>query len=111
MKKLGSKKMRTRVEGHQDCSVCHPDTKGGRVHDKRIAFEHEQLSNDDNCGKCYDCLDDPDAGLENPTLTKFIACVNCGNKRCPKATNHCNECTNSNAPNQPGSRFFDLHWK
>lgn len=35
----------------------------------------------------------------------FIVCPECGNKRCPKATHHDNECTNSNEDNQPGSRY------
>lgn len=32
-------------------------------------------------------------------------CPDCGNKRCPKATHHDNECTNSNEPNQEGSAY------
>jgi len=32
-------------------------------------------------------------------------CPDCGNKRCPKATNHTLDCTNSNEPNQPGSIY------
>lgn len=35
----------------------------------------------------------------------MIVCPTCGNKRCPKATFHGNECTGSNAPNQPGSSY------
>lgn len=35
----------------------------------------------------------------------MIVCATCGNKRCPKATFHGNECTGSNEPNQPGSRY------
>lgn len=35
----------------------------------------------------------------------FIVCPECGNKRCPKATSHDNDCTNSNEPNQPGSIY------
>lgn len=35
----------------------------------------------------------------------MITCPTCGNKRCPKATWHENECTNSNEPNQPGSSY------
>lgn len=36
---------------------------------------------------------------------RFIVCPDCGNKRCPKATDHRNACTNSNEPDQPGSSF------
>lgn len=35
----------------------------------------------------------------------MIVCPKCGNKRCPHATHHDNECTNSNASGQRGSRF------
>jgi len=35
----------------------------------------------------------------------MILCSECGNKRCPKATNHRNECTNSNEPGQKGSSY------
>lgn len=35
MKPLGTKKTRTRVKDHQNCSVCHPDSKGGRAAEKR----------------------------------------------------------------------------
>lgn len=34
-----------------------------------------------------------------------IVCAKCGNKRCPKAAFHGNECTRSNKPNQPGSSY------
>ena len=36
---------------------------------------------------------------------RFIVCSKCGNKRCPHATNHIYECTNSNAPGQRGSSW------
>lgn len=32
-------------------------------------------------------------------------CPECGNKRCPGAANHENECTGSNAPGQAGSLY------
>lgn len=38
-------------------------------------------------------------------LTRFIVCIGCGNKRCPRATHHDNACTGSNDTGQPGSRF------
>lgn len=56
---------------------------------------------------CYNCLDgllDPDSMLP-VTAHTFIVCPDCGNKRCPKATNHNLECTGSNDPGQPGSRY------
>lgn len=38
-------------------------------------------------------------------LTQMIVCGTCGNKRCPKATDHNYQCTDSNEPGQPGSRY------
>jgi hypothetical protein len=40
------------------------------------------------------------------TATRMICCVDCGNKRCPKATDHQLTCTGSNAAEQSGSRFM-----
>jgi hypothetical protein len=37
--------------------------------------------------------------------SQMIVCRTCGNKRCPRATNSENPCTNSNEPGQPGSRY------
>jgi len=36
---------------------------------------------------------------------RMILCPKCGNKRCPHATDHDYECTNSNEPGQPGSAY------
>jgi hypothetical protein len=38
-------------------------------------------------------------------MGRMIVCARCGNKRCPHATDHAEECTNSNAPGQPGSIY------
>jgi hypothetical protein len=43
--------------------------------------------------------------LERLVLRKFIVCPICGNKRCPRATNHDLAYTHSNEPGQPGSRY------
>jgi hypothetical protein len=51
---------------------------------------------------CHTCL--PISALD-PTTMFMRLCPTCGNKRCPKATNHDNACTNSNEPNQPGSCY------
>ena len=50
----------------------------------------------DNCGRCWACL------AEHQYM---ILCVDCGNKRCPKANDHRNECTGSNDLGQPGSAY------
>jgi hypothetical protein len=58
------------------------------------------------CGNCHRCL----LGVQGPfglpeTAHRMIGCSKCGNKRCPKATDHRLDCTNSNEPGQPGSVF------
>ncbi len=57
------------------------------------------------CGACHDCLHDPSLGFANPTASRMILCPTCGNKRCPKATNHKYDCTDSNEPGQFGSNY------
>lgn len=39
------------------------------------------------------------------TDMRMVLCPDCGNKRCPKATNHRHVCTGSNEPGQPGSVY------
>jgi DNA-directed RNA polymerase subunit RPC12/RpoP len=55
---------------------------------------------------CYDCFvkkyTDPHDQMMN---MRMIVCSTCGNKRCPKATNHELTCTGSNEPGQKGSRY------
>jgi len=54
---------------------------------------------------CYECLKDTKEDGWPITLSQMILCPDCGNKRCPKATDHNNACTNSNESGQPGSRY------
>lgn len=59
------------------------------------------------CGACHECLKDkrdPVSGLSVSAL-RMIVCLECGNKRCPKATDHRHACTHSNASGQPGSIY------
>lgn len=37
--------------------------------------------------------------------SRMIFCPKCGNKRCPHASDHNLDCTNSNDPGQPGSVY------
>jgi len=37
--------------------------------------------------------------------SRFIVCPDCGNKRCPRATDHRLACTGSNAQGQAGSDY------
>lgn len=48
----------------------------------------------------YDCVQcHKDAGV---IQHRMVLCPQCGNKRCPKAVDHRNNCTRSNAPGQVG---------
>jgi len=48
---------------------------------------------------CYNCA------TPEYRMSHMIVCPTCGNKRCPRATDHRFTCTNSNEPGQPGSRY------
>ena len=55
---------------------------------------------------CRECLKDVKTPNGLPlSASLMIVCVKCGNKRCPHATDHRNECTGSNEPGQPGSVY------
>lgn len=44
--------------------------------------------------------------LEKLSWGSWMAlCPTCGNKRCPGAANHVNQCTGSNETGQPGSLY------
>ena len=67
--------------------------------------------------ECHKCIDDfgltigavgsLSSWLDALPLSagQMILCPDCGNKRCPKASNHRLECTDSNEPNQEGSVY------
>jgi hypothetical protein len=57
------------------------------------------------CGQCHDCLDKAQTSTLERLFRGMVLCVTCGNKRCPKATNHGNACTDSNEPGQEGSIY------
>ena len=59
----------------------------------------------DLCGQCHRCLENVTENGWPARLVRMILCPVCGNKRCPKATDHEHECTNSNDPGQPGSIY------
>lgn len=66
------------------------------------AFGLEHL----DCG-CWTCVSEEVSSREGAARFSmpFIVCDLCGNKRCPRATHHDNACTQSNDPEQPGSRY------
>ena len=57
------------------------------------------MNNDTTC--CHQCFHDSKAMF----LNRMILCPTCGNKRCPKASDHSLACTGSNDPGQPGSVY------
>lgn len=62
---------------------------------------------DCKCAKCqaeFWC-GDANRGLTSASMIMMANCAECGNKRCPKATDHENECTGSNEPGQTGSAY------
>ena len=57
---------------------------------------------DSKCG-CRKCMN-----VEQMMMVPvMIVCSVCGNKRCPRATDHDLKCTNSNEPGQVGSVYAD----
>ena len=50
---------------------------------------------------CHFCFNESGQAF----FDRMILCPECGNKRCPRATNHKLQCTNSNEPNQAGSVY------
>lgn len=59
----------------------------------------KETPENEKCG-CFSCL-----SKKKDTYFGFIVCKKCGNKRCPHANNHINECTDSNDVGQIGSRY------
>ena len=61
----------------------------------------------ENCGNCHRCVKEAKKGLVGieAVLHKMILCPVCGNKRCPKASDHRLDCTGSNDSGQPGSVY------
>jgi hypothetical protein len=69
------------------------------------------MNDDTNCGNCVRCEEVAFEAARaagspiSPLAWRMILCPTCGNKRCPKATHHDNECTGSNEPGQEGSNY------
>jgi len=56
----------------------------------------ELVTPDERTPCCWTCT---------PDYRGMMLCATCGNKRCPRANNHTNRCTNSNEPGQWGSAY------
>ena len=59
----------------------------------------------DGCGNCHACLVGVMENNMPVTSQRMIVCSDCGNKRCPKASNHRHKCTGSNEVCQYGSIY------
>lgn len=55
----------------------------------------------DKCG-CWSCIEERQ---DKHLMAMMVLCPKCGNKRCPHASDHINECTGSNEPGQEGSVY------
>ena len=64
------------------------------------------MNDECRCRACIDERDDRVFGLPR-WATEMIVCATCGNKRCPRATDHRHACTGSNEPGQKGSVYGD----
>ena len=62
------------------------------------------------CG-CYRCVHEVISAKPFPDnlCYPFVICGTCGNKRCPRAEFHDNECSGSNKSGQAGSRRYPAH--
>ena len=69
--------------------------------DALAAIEKRSLASLDaeECG-CWRCIRE-----RGEVRVRMILCPACGNKRCPKASDHRLECTGSNESGQPGSVY------
>lgn len=63
---------------------------------RRLMAKAEEIWGPLCCWKCY---------KGHKICVPMILCPMCGNKRCPKASDHELACTGSNASGQPGSIF------
>jgi hypothetical protein len=66
--------------------------------EKALWASQFKLSEEADCIRCF-----REAG--GFLKVRMFLCPKCGNKRCPKATDHSLKCTNSNEPGQKGSHY------
>lgn len=58
-----------------------------------------------DCHRCWAEWAESKTLIERMGTRRMQLCPECGNKRCPKATDHRIACTGSNEPGQHGSRY------
>lgn len=82
-------------DGHCQCNAC----RGGILHASDCSVHNEPAYRNGLCdcgtSKCW-C----ETCRPHSVEMRMILCPDCGNKRCPKARNHENPCTGSNAVGQ-----------
>jgi hypothetical protein len=76
------------------------------IYDEAIAAIKEALAEPvpESSACCHACFKASGAIL----MTRMILCPTCGNKRCPRASDHRLECTDINEPGQTGSVYTAL---
>lgn len=99
--------------GQQNTIDCRTDAEKG-FNDPRtaegvdVSFPTEKHMNfaPESC-ECHRCIEEKGLKVGPLPLSSvtMILCPACGNKRCPKASDHRNECSGSNEPGQPGSAY------
>lgn len=77
--------------------IRHPD---GSVH--HWAESLVEAAEDGPGCDCHSCRERRPLTLSD---IRMVLCPTCGNKRCPKANDHRNQCTGSNDSGQPGSAY------
>lgn len=80
------------------CAFFIGEAPSAEVGDRLRSWANLQQAEKEVCG-CYNC------STQERRMTTMIVCPTCGNKRCPRSTDHRLDCTGSNASGQPGSRY------
>ena len=127
----GQIKMRGKKEKHLSCKCCTMLDLRQYVHDKETTKEmklftiEEPTNREEESSIEQSCTDKDPSHLTRTTypqcrhamsccynhasreqqISYMILCPECGNKRCPKATDCTLSCTSSNEPGQEGSRY------
>jgi hypothetical protein len=83
-----------------DSPLWQSGTTAAAIADLRTALEQPEQE----CW-CHKCNENRLVNNIPFSVTRMILCPTCGNKRCPKASDHRLDCTDSNEPNQPGSLY------
>ena len=83
----------------------HPDEHARHEGDYTIPLYTAPREFSDGCGNCHACLVGVMENNMPVTSQRMIVCSDCGNKRCPKASNHRHKCTGSNEVGQYGSIY------